>query len=110
MHCLIARELWNLVFSLFGVQWVMPSGVVDLLASWSHKFNRHRATAIWAMISLCLMWGIWRERNACTFDGDERSIQDLKRLFLQTLEWKILGLFIFDSLADLIYFCNFQKL
>lgn len=93
-----------------GVQWVMPSGVVDLLASWSHKFNRHRATAIWAMISLCLMWGIWRERNACTFDGDERSIQDLKRLFLQTLEWKILGLFIFDSLADLIYFCNFQKL
>ena len=26
MHCPVARELWNLVFSLFGVLWVMPRG------------------------------------------------------------------------------------
>ena len=27
MHCPVARELWNLVFSLFGVLWVMPMGL-----------------------------------------------------------------------------------
>jgi hypothetical protein len=32
LHCPIARELWNFIFSLFGVQWVMPQGVLGLLA------------------------------------------------------------------------------
>ena len=27
MHCPVARELWNLVFSLFAVLWVMPMGL-----------------------------------------------------------------------------------
>lgn len=33
IHCPIAKELWNMVFLLFGVQWTMPSGVAELLAS-----------------------------------------------------------------------------
>ena len=33
LHCHVARELWNMVFNLFGVHWVMPCDVVDLLAS-----------------------------------------------------------------------------
>jgi hypothetical protein len=24
LHCSVARELWNFIFSLFGLQWVMP--------------------------------------------------------------------------------------
>jgi hypothetical protein len=32
LHCVMARELWNMVFSLFGIQWVMLRRVVDLLA------------------------------------------------------------------------------
>lgn len=51
-HCSIARELWNLVFPLFGVQW----GVVELLATWFHKFNKHRSAVIWAMIPHCLIF------------------------------------------------------
>ena len=30
LHCKVARELWDLVFVLFGVQWVMPRTVLDL--------------------------------------------------------------------------------
>jgi hypothetical protein len=29
LHCLVARELWEFVFSLFGVKWEMPT--MDLL-------------------------------------------------------------------------------
>lgn len=32
LHCLIARDFWDLVFSMFGVAWVMPRGVLELLA------------------------------------------------------------------------------
>jgi hypothetical protein len=27
LHCSLARELWSMVFGLFGVQWVMPRRV-----------------------------------------------------------------------------------
>ena len=27
LHCSSARELWSMVFSLFGIQWTMPKGV-----------------------------------------------------------------------------------
>ena len=34
LHCKVANELWDLVLSLFGMHWVMPRRVVDLLACW----------------------------------------------------------------------------
>ena len=34
LHCPVAHDLWNLVFSMFGGHWVMPGRVLDLLASW----------------------------------------------------------------------------
>lgn len=39
LHCLVARELWHMVLSLFEVHWVMPSSVKELLASWMGKFS-----------------------------------------------------------------------
>ena len=32
--CSFARELWTMVFGLFGVTWVMPRSTLDLLACW----------------------------------------------------------------------------
>jgi hypothetical protein len=64
LHCHTARELWDLVFSMFGLRWVMPCHVVDLLACWTGQNRRSRSDAIWALIPHCLMWIIWRERNA----------------------------------------------
>ena len=32
LHCLVAMDMWAMVFGLFGVSWVMPQSVVGLLA------------------------------------------------------------------------------
>ena len=32
IHCLVAMDLWSMVLGLFGVSWVMPQSVVELLA------------------------------------------------------------------------------
>ena len=64
-----------MVFSLFGVHWVMPCHVVDLLASWSYKCSRRKSLVIWGMIPHCIMWGVWRERNARTFEGCEIQLK-----------------------------------
>jgi len=34
LHCDVASTLWNLVFSRFGMSWVMPRRVIDLFACW----------------------------------------------------------------------------
>ena len=31
LHCLAARKIWNFIFSMFSIHWVMLGGVMDLL-------------------------------------------------------------------------------
>jgi hypothetical protein len=84
LHCPIAQALWNLILILFGVHWVMPWDVVDLLACWNSSLDKSKAGKIWKMIPHCLMWCLWCERNARTFNGVEKSILALKFHLLQT--------------------------
>ena len=53
LHCPIAQELWNLIFTLFGTLWVMPRGVDDLFACWSGKVGNSESRAIWKAVPHC---------------------------------------------------------
>jgi hypothetical protein len=37
------------------------------------------------MISLCLMWCVWKELNACYFEDCETDLMNLKKLVMQML-------------------------
>ena len=104
LHCAMAQDLWDMVFSLFGIQWVMPKRVVELLACWQGRLGQHRNRVIWSAIPRCVMWYLWRERNARTFEGCESNILDMKLLLFKTLfdRMSAIGLFSFDSF---IIFC-----
>jgi hypothetical protein len=41
----------------------MPSSVLDLLSSWGTLLGRRLVYRIWKQVSLCFLWGLWRERN-----------------------------------------------
>ena len=58
LHCSMARELWSLVFGLFGVDWVMPGKVLHLWAGWEIRFGDQRNMVVWWMIPHCVMWCI----------------------------------------------------
>jgi hypothetical protein len=64
IHCEVASCLWHYVFTLFGIEWVMPQKVIDLFACWSQVGGRELSIDIWRMAPLCVIWCIWRERNA----------------------------------------------
>jgi hypothetical protein len=34
LYCEMAHALWNTILSRFGLSWVMPNNVVDLMACW----------------------------------------------------------------------------
>ncbi len=37
LHFAMTQDLWDMVFSLFGIQWVMSRRVIDLLACWQGR-------------------------------------------------------------------------
>ena len=57
----------------------------------------------------CLMWCLWRKRNARLFEDSERNVMEIRMLFLRTLyEWMMTtDLFSFSNLLDFIDECNF---
>ena len=71
LHCALARELWTMVFSLFGMYWVMPKQIVDVFASWKGRLGRHKNRHTWEVVPHCVMWSLWRERNARTIEDRE---------------------------------------
>jgi hypothetical protein len=84
LHCERAQFLWNAFFSRFGLAWVMPRRVVDLLHCW-WSVGRPRSAAVWKMVPLCIMWCLWVERNGRFFEDSERSSEDLLHFFFITL-------------------------
>lgn len=68
---------------LFGVQWVMPCRVLDLLACWKGRFAKFCHA-----VPLCLMWTAWRECNRRAFEGIEGPTMDLKLFLVRALfDW-----------------------
>jgi hypothetical protein len=79
-HCEMTRELWVVLFRLFRVEWIMPRKVIDVLNSWRGLVGRRNILDVWRVAHLCLMWCIWRERNARSFKYCKRSVKNLNPL------------------------------
>jgi hypothetical protein len=59
LHCKVARKLWDLVFVLFGVQWIMPRTVLDLFSTWQGP-SGSRSTMVWRVVPHYVFWCVWR--------------------------------------------------
>jgi hypothetical protein len=110
LHCPFAWELWSMVFDLFGVLWVMPRSIVEMLDCWQGNFGKHRNFLIWRVVPHCLMWSIWRERNGRSFEDCERPCVEIKLFFLRSLlEWVDgWGFFSCSSLLQLLEHCSLR--
>jgi len=85
LHCMVATELWSTILHLFGVVWVMPRSVKDMLESWRGQKGNRTLIMIWRMGPLCLMCCVWREWSARCFEDCETGLMNLKKLVMQTL-------------------------
>ena len=76
------------------------------LFCWNGRLGRLEVGNIWKMIPHYLMWCLWCERNARTFNGEETFIPTLKFRFIQTLfEWlKGSDLIFSESIPEIVYF------
>ena len=85
IHCPKAKVLWNLMFTMFRVNWVLQLTVKDILLGWSDSFVDKKRGKIWRAAPLCLFWTMWKARNRIAFDNEALSIQRLKISFVCNL-------------------------
>ncbi|KAL3374552.1 hypothetical protein AABB24_006171 [Solanum stoloniferum] len=50
LQCQIAADLWSMFLALFGLKWVMPQNIRDVLISWSCWKVDSTIKRIWKMI------------------------------------------------------------
>ena len=67
LHCGEVFRLWSFAFRSFGVLWVLPKRVVNLLVSWRNWLGKHSSN-IWNLEPHCVMQIIWRQRTSSIFE------------------------------------------
>jgi len=72
LHCDVARVVWYSFYSLFGVEWVIPRSMLDLLSSWGTLLGRGHVMRLWEVGSL-----VCNVRNARLFEDVELLVVDL---------------------------------
>ena len=110
VHCSKARVLWDLVFTLLGVNWVLPLTVRDTLLGWLASFVDKKRRKAWLTTPLCLFWMIWKERNKIIFNNEDLLIQRMKNSFVCNLwSWAKscldVGPFSLINFVDWLGFC-----
>ena len=53
LHCEMAYRLWSFVFITFGLSWVIPRSIPDLLFDWWNWLGKH-SSQIWNLVPLCI--------------------------------------------------------
>ena len=84
LHCSKASLLWLLVFSLFGVVWLLHTSIQATLLSWHSCTIKKRRKMAWNVTPLCLFWIIWKEKNRRAFENVQLSNEELKFSFCVT--------------------------
>ena len=94
IFCPLAHSMWMHMIQLFGIDWVMPGLVADLLCCWHHWLGKNNSF-IWNM------WTIWTECNQRSFEDIEKSMAQLLDLCQRTQCW---GLSNCSTIIDFLLF------
>ena len=74
LHCSKTRVLWELLFSLFGVNWIILGSVRDMLLGCKGTFVGKKRKKVWQVARSCLFWTVCKARNRIVFKEDVLSI------------------------------------
>ncbi|RVW88076.1 Transposon TX1 uncharacterized 149 kDa protein [Vitis vinifera] len=107
LHCSRTKVLWDLLFTIFGVSWVLPCSVKETLLSWHGSFVGNKRKKVRRAAPLHIFWTVWKARNCLAFKDDMVSIQRLKYSFIFSL-WAETKLFIVDCPLTIANFIDWM--
>ena len=103
LHCVKTRVLWNLLFSLFGVAWILSCTVKETLIGWHGAFVGKARQKARQITPLCIFWSVWEEINLLAFGNEELSLQRLKYSFVCNI-WSWVRMSVVLSPSSLVSF------
>ncbi|KAM7485873.1 hypothetical protein LguiA_001882 [Lonicera macranthoides] len=78
VHCSVARFMWSNLFSLFGVDGVLPKKWADcVVIKWSFGTDHTKAKILWRILVLAMAWRLWLERNSRIFDDKVSGAEEI---------------------------------
>jgi hypothetical protein len=87
LHCETTYGLWTFVFRSFGISWVLPGCIPELLFGW-HNWLGKNQSKIWNLVPSCPFWTLWWEWNSPIFENTERTSSQIYEFFSNTLyDW-----------------------
>jgi hypothetical protein len=109
VHWSLIDSLWSSILNLFGVDWVMPRRVHDLLVSCRGQVGLGTIMEVWRLAPFILMWCLWRERNAQRLEDIKTSVVELRYNMFNTFFTQISAhhSLLISSFADFSNFCLF---
>ena len=99
------QGIYGRCFSLFGVQWVLPTTIKATLLGQDGSFVGKKRKEVWRADPLCIFWTVQKARNIIAFEDDVLSIQRLKSSFVFFL-WSETILFIKYGPSTLVGFID----
>jgi hypothetical protein len=76
----LAQDICSFVFALFGVIWVMPKTVQQMLERWQRRHIIITELRFGKKFR-CVLWTIRRKRNRRTFDSVEHPNPVIKQIY-----------------------------
>lgn len=59
LHCPVASEIWSMYLSLFGLQWVIPSSIREIIVRWNFWLFDKSFKRIWSKVPTTILWCLW---------------------------------------------------
>ena len=90
IYCKVARNIWSLIFSPFGLSWAMPKTPVQLLSCWQGRFQVIEATKLRLLphYASCGQFGESKTTEHLMVYTQEHPIHAIKQpLFRYLLAW-----------------------
>ncbi|PNT77753.1 hypothetical protein BRADI_1g68395v3, partial [Brachypodium distachyon] len=93
LGCVLARQVWDTLFSAWGHRECVPSAGACLRDWWSTLSFQRRARKDFRTATTLVLWTIWCHRNDVVFNGASPSVQKMLFIILEELgRWENAGL------------------
>lgn len=91
LWCLFVYSLWCLIYGLMESDWVVAGSAGGEIWAWDGIYVKNR------LLTLTVLWVIWKERNGRAFDSGENSINRLKNKWIQYFSSILFGHYVISD-------------
>lgn len=78
LHCPLIWRVWSRIIRWWDMWWVIPGSIEALLHWWAGASIKKKEVEVWKIVSLVLLWLIWRLRNDVLFNDAHPNFADLE--------------------------------